>query len=341
MEYEWDLEFALEPPKTNDFPYYPNEEILKITNIRNSEIEKYNSMQNNLFLEERSWLGKNFGRKIQNMKLDTFFRRNIQNLCSKNEQNISYQKSELNCLWLHHNHPYLKLGPFKFEVQHKEPEIAIIHEFASFKETKSIQDHARGQTKPTPYGDSNFSKHRTSKVMYMNENLEPAALTLSKKIKLATHFRLYKEMYASENYQIMNYGIGGKITQHTDSPEIIFKKEYKEEDYTKNGVSRALLLEHGGPRLMTFMIYLSDVEAGGHTVFAQPNISVKPQRGTALYWFNMGANNNYDSRVRHCGCPVLYGNKWIANKWVKWLANFKNYPCLIHRKHYSIYQNNT
>ena len=93
MEYEWDLEFALEPPKTNDFPYYPNEEILKITNIRNSEIEKYNSMQNNLFLEETSWLGKNFGRKIQNMKLDTFFRRKIQNLCSKDEQNISYQKS--------------------------------------------------------------------------------------------------------------------------------------------------------------------------------------------------------------------------------------------------------
>ena len=95
-------------------------------------------MQNNLFLEETSWLGKNFGRKIQNMKVDTFLRRKIQNLCSKDEQNISYQKSELNCFWLHHNYPYLKLGPFKFEVQHKEPEIAIIHEFASFQEVKKM-----------------------------------------------------------------------------------------------------------------------------------------------------------------------------------------------------------
>ena len=102
------------------------------------------------------------------------------------------------------------------------------------------------------------------------------------------------------------------------------------------GVSDTLLLKHGGPRIMTFMIYLSDVEAGGYTTFPQPNISVKPNRGTALFWFNMGAQNNYDSRIRHLGCPVLYGNKWIANKWVKWLSNFRKYPCLIYRKHYSI-----
>ena len=37
-------------------------------------------------------------------------------------------------------------------------------------------------------------------------------------------------------------------------------------------------------------------------------------------------------------CPVLYGNKWIMNKWVKWFANFKEYKCLINYKHFSIYQ---
>ena len=97
------------------------------------------------------------------------------------------------------------------------------------------------------------------------------------------------------------------------------------------------LLMFGGLRIMTFMIFLTTVESGGRTIFPQAGISVKPNIGSALFWFNMGAKNNYDSRVYHLGCPVLYGNKWIANKWIKSLANFKNYPCHLNDQHnYSI-----
>ena len=77
--------------------------------------------------------------------------------------------------------------------------------------------------------------------MYMNEKLVPEAMKLSNKIQLVTRFRLYHERYASklnsthlviflplrnlreinfalgENFQIMNYGIGGKISGHVDS----------------------------------------------------------------------------------------------------------------------------
>ena len=44
----------------------------------------------------------------------------------------------------------------------------------------------------------------------------------------------------------------------------------------------------GGQRIQTFMIYLSDVEAGGHTIFPQAGISIKPKEGSALFWFNRG-----------------------------------------------------
>ena len=74
-------------------------------------------------------------------------------------------------------------------------------------------------------------------------------------------------------------------------------------------------MEFGGVRIATFMIYMSEVQAGGHTVFPNAGISVKPESGSALYWFNTEAQMTYDSRVYHLGCPVLYGNKWIANKW--------------------------
>lgn len=90
---------------------------------------------------------------------------------------------------------------------------------------------------------------------------------------------------------------------------------------------------------MTLMIYLTSVEAGGHTIFPQVGISVKPEIGSALYWFNIGAQNNFDSRNLHLGCPVLYGNKWIINKWIKWIANYESYPCQLQKNHYSIGKN--
>ena len=130
-------------------------------------------------------------------------------------------EKNLKCTWVHHNNPYLQLGPFKFELKHQNPEVALIHDLVSSMDIQKIQDLARGKMKSTPYlteeNIKQFSKDRTSKVMYMNENLVPQAMVLSQKIELATRFTLSNEIFASENFQIMNYGIGGKISAHTDS----------------------------------------------------------------------------------------------------------------------------
>ena len=54
--------------------------------------------------------------------------------------------------------------------------------------------------------------------------------------------------------------------------------------------------------MTTFMIYLSDVQAGGHTIFPQAGISVQPKMGDALFWFNVGPRTEpYDTRVFHLG----------------------------------------
>ena len=49
------------------------------------------------------------------------------------------------------------------------------------------------------------------------------------------------------------------------------------------------------------MLFLTIKEAGGHTMFPQAGISVKPR-------FNVGPKSNYDFRIVHLGCPV-----WIAS----------------------------
>ena len=43
-------------------------------------------------------------------------------------------------------------------------------------------------------------------------------------------------------------------------------------------------LHPGGARIVTFLGYLSNVEAGGYTVFTSLGLSVKPEKGDALLW---------------------------------------------------------
>ena len=74
-----------------------------------------------------------------------------------------------------------------------------------------------------------------------------------------------------------------------------------------------------GPRVLTFFMYLSDVEEGGETHFPLLNISVKPRKGWALLWpsvVNDYPDSKIDHRTRHAALPVKKGTKFAANSWI-------------------------
>ena len=79
--------------------------------------------------------------------------------------------------------------------------------------------------------------------------------------------------------------------------------------------------------------FIHTVELGGNTIFPNLDLSIKPTKGTALFWFNFDSKMQDYDQIIHMGCPVIRGNKWLANKWIKFNAQFKNYKC---GKHFSI-----
>ncbi|KAG0417829.1 hypothetical protein HPB47_005328 [Ixodes persulcatus] len=125
--------------------------------------------------------------------------------------------------------------------------------------------------------------------------------------------------YEAEPYQLANYGTGGHYLPHHD----YLYDVYEGSDET-DGLSR---FPSYGDRLATLMIYMSDVEEGGATVFPKLGVRLTPKKGDAAFWWNLKTSGAVEKLTLHAGCPVLYGNKWIANKWFWSYGNVFRLPC--------------
>lgn len=103
----------------------------------------------------------------------------------------------------------------------------------------------------------------------------------------------------SEDFQILRYEVGQFYNTH--------------HDYIPHQRDRQC-----GPRILTFFIYLSDVEAGGGTNFPDLGITVNPKKGSALLWPSVldADPGEVDPRTRHQALPVEAGTKFAMNGWI-------------------------
>jgi prolyl 4-hydroxylase len=103
----------------------------------------------------------------------------------------------------------------------------------------------------------------------------------------------------SEDFQILKYEVGQFYKTH--------------HDYIYHQRDRQC-----GPRILTFFLYLSDVDAGGGTDFPTLNLTVMPQKGRAVLWPSVLDSDpmNKDDRTTHQALPVEAGTKFAANGWI-------------------------
>ena len=49
---------------------------------------------------------------------------------------------------------------------------------------------------------------------------------------------------------------------------------------------------------------------GGTTYFPLLDVEIQPQKGSAIFWFNLDSNGGPILESLHAGCPVNNGTKW-------------------------------
>nr|XP_034971209.1 prolyl 4-hydroxylase subunit alpha-3 [Zootoca vivipara] len=212
-----------------------------------------------------------------------------------------YQQQHLYCSYETNGSPFLMLQPLKREIVHRQPHIALYHDFVSDAEAEKIKELAapRLQRSVVASGEKQQkADYRISKSAWLKDTLDPAIVALDRRVAALTGLNT-QPPYA-EYLQVVNYGLGGHYEPHFD-----------------HATSRKspLYRMKSGNRIATLMVYLSLVEAGGSTAFIYANLSIPVVKNAALFWWNLRRNGEGDDDTLHAGCPVLAGDKWVANKW--------------------------
>jgi prolyl 4-hydroxylase len=107
----------------------------------------------------------------------------------------------------------------------------------------------------------------------------------------------------AEGSQGQYYEVGDEFKAHTDYFE----------DYELAKFSTPAW----GQRTWTFMIYLSEPEAGGETVFVNLGLAIQPKTGLALIWNSLLPDGRPNPDTLHHGMPVKAGAKAIVTKWFR------------------------
>ncbi|CAH1791268.1 unnamed protein product [Owenia fusiformis] len=239
------------------------------------------------------------------------FRDTYEALCRRNIK-TPRELSKLYCYLKKTPIPFL---PAKKEIANLHPKISLFHDVIFDGEIEQIKALAlpslqRSKTFAGQKGD----KRRISQTAWLTNIMDKIVKKISERVEQVTGLSTWQcwdlpeqqrpscSTAHCEDLQVLSYGIGGNYDVHHDA-------------LRGNDVTAFNL--HSGDRMATWMFYLTDVIAGGATVFPIPRARVPAIKGAAAFWFNLHRNGDEDSRTYHAGCPVLLGEKWVANKWIR------------------------
>ncbi|KAH8384215.1 hypothetical protein KR200_002711, partial [Drosophila serrata] len=217
----------------------------------------------------------------------------------------------LYCFWNTETHPFLRLAPIKTELLSLDPHVILLHDVVSEAERNHLRSISKNNLLPSSTVDMDtgfkeINKYRTSKSVSYNASTTNVTQRLTVLLEDATGL----DMRHSDPFEVNNYGVGGFFETHLDS--LLDNKD------RYNGTR---------DRMATTLFYLSEVQQGGGTTFPYLNLTVFPQPGSVLFWYNQDTRGNEDTYTSHAGCPVIVGSKWVMSKWIEDIGQEFRKPC--------------
>ncbi len=183
------------------------------------------------------------------------------------------------------------------------PRVIVFGNLLSDEECDALIDLARPRlarslTVETKTGGEELNADRTSSGMFFQRGEHDVVKRLEARIARLVNWPEEN----GEGLQILHYTAGAEYKPHYDY-------------FDPNEPGTPTILKRGGQRVATLVMYLSEPEKGGGTVFPDIHMEVAPKRGNAVFF-------SYDrphasTRTLHGGSPVLAGEKWIATKWLR------------------------
>ena len=156
----------------------------------------------------------------------------------------------------------------------------------------------RSETVDNATGGSEVNAARTSEGMFFERGEAPLIAAIEQRIAELLRWPVAH----GEGLQILRYRPGAEYRPHHDY-------------FDPGQPGTARILQRGGQRVGTLVMYLNTPLGGGATTFPEVGLEVAPVRGNALFFGYDRAHP--DTRTLHGGAPVVAGEKWVATKWLR------------------------
>ncbi|MEU1525954.1 2OG-Fe(II) oxygenase [Nocardia rhamnosiphila] len=200
-------------------------------------------------------------------------------------------------------HAHDRMVPVLLRIE--KPQLILFDSVFSADECDRVIEMARNRLRPSATIDPatglfEQAKNRASESCMFGVSESPFIDTLDRRISALMNWPLVR----GEGLQVVHYGPGGRYARHFDY-------------FSPADPGSIPHLVGGGQRTATLIAYLNDVESGGETFFSRAGISFSPRKGQALYFRYFNNCGQLDPATQHAGQPVLSGEKWIINKWMR------------------------